>query len=44
MLFAPGTLRALALGRLGGRKLVRTGRFGSIGGRGLAAMEKEEVF
>ena len=44
MLSAPGTLLALALGRLGGRKLVRRDRFGSTGGRGLVAMEEEEVF
>ena len=34
MLSAPGTRLTLALGRLGGRKLVRRGRFGSIGSRG----------
>ena len=44
MLSARGTRLALALGRLGGRKLVRRGRFGSTRGRGLVTMEEEEVF
>ena len=45
MLSAPGTRVARALGRLGGRKLVRRGRFGSAGGRGVAAaMEEEDLF
>ena len=34
MLFAAGTRLALSLGRLGGRKLVRRGRFGSARSRG----------
>ena len=44
MLSALGTLLRRALGRLGGRKLVRRGRFGSARGRVAAAMEEEDVF
>ena len=39
----PGTLLALALGRLGGRKLVRRGRFGNAGGRGLVEIGRAHV-